>query len=134
MKTYAGTCHCKAVRFEVDLDDHLEKVSRCNCTFCTKRGALGCLLKPNEFRLVAGEDSLAKYEFGMKVGQHRFCKTCGVYCFGTGHLPELGGDFVSFNVNCLDEVDPGKLSPIYWDGRHNNWEAGPRKEPWPIFG
>ena len=22
----------------------------------------------------------------------------------------------------------------YWDGRHNNWYAGTRDTPWPIFG
>jgi hypothetical protein len=132
MKTYAGTCHCKAVRFEVDIED-LEKVSRCNCTFCTKRGQLGAIVEPSKFRLVAGESELSSYEFGMKVGTHRTCKTCGIYCFTKGHLAELGGDYVGFNVNCLDEVDPGVLRPVYWDGRHDNWEAGPRVAPWPIF-
>jgi hypothetical protein len=39
---------------------------------------------------------------------------------------------VSVNVNCLDDVDPWQLSITYWDGRHDNWEAGPRPAPWPI--
>jgi hypothetical protein len=57
---------------------------------------------------------------------------CGVHCFGRGHLVELGGDYVSVNLNCLDDVDPNQLSVVYWDGRHNNWIAGQRPAPWPI--
>jgi hypothetical protein len=30
METRAGTCHCGAVRFEVDLEDGLSNLRRCN--------------------------------------------------------------------------------------------------------
>jgi hypothetical protein len=133
MKTHTGSCHCKAVRFEVDVED-ISKVTRCNCSICMKKlSMLGCMVKPDAFRLIEGEENLGAYEWGMKVAARRFCKTCGVHVFGKGHLAELGGDFVSINANCLDDVDAGLLSPLYWDGRHDNWQAGPRKEPWPIF-
>jgi hypothetical protein len=63
-----------------------------------------------------------------------FCSNCGVHCFGRGDVPELGGEFVSINVNTLDDVDVGTLEVGYWDGRRNNWEAGMRDQPWPIAG
>lgn len=129
MKTHTGSCHCKAVRFEVALDP--AQATRCNCSICMKLGAMGCIVKPDAFRLLAGEENLAKYE--NRIGGRRFCKTCGVYCFSYGHLAEIGGDFVSVNVHTLDEVDAWQLTPMYWDGRHDNWQAGPRKEPWPVF-
>jgi len=56
-----------------------------------------------------------------------------VTCFGRGHLAELGGDFVSINLNCLDGVELSELKVMYWDGRHDNW-AGARDEPWPVLG
>jgi len=56
-----------------------------------------------------------------------------VHCFGRGYLAEVGGDFVSVNYNCLDDVDPASLDITYWDGRHNNWYAGTRPAPWPVF-
>jgi hypothetical protein len=55
-----------------------------------------------------------------------------VHCFARGHLAELGGDYISINANCLDDLDPNRLTIHYWDGRHNNWEGGPRATPWPI--
>jgi hypothetical protein len=62
-----------------------------------------------------------------------FCKICGVHCFGRGFLEMLGGDFVSVNFNTLDGVDVNQLELLHWDGRHNNWQAGARKTPWPVL-
>lgn len=125
---HTGSCHCGAVRFEVDVDT--SKGSRCNCTICMKLGAVGCIVAPAAFVLLAGGDNLG--EWGGRVSRRQFCRTCGVYCFGRGHLDVLGGDFVSVNLNALDGVDAAQLSVVYWDGRHDNWAAGPRATPWPI--
>jgi hypothetical protein len=129
-KMHTGSCHCGAVRFEVDTD--LAQVTRCNCSICTKTAITGTQVKPAQFRLLAGEAQLGAYEFGHRVAKRYFCTTCGVHCFGKGHLEVLGGDFVSINVNTLDDVELGELRPLYWDGRHDNWAAGARDTPYPI--
>ncbi|MFZ5443266.1 MAG: GFA family protein [Myxococcota bacterium] len=130
MTTHHGSCHCGAVRYEVDLE--LDgKATRCNCTICTKLGATGVSGKPHQLRLLTSEAGL--FSYGRSPAALRFfCRTCGVYCFGRGDLPELGGAFVSVNVNTLDDVDVGQLAISYWDGRHDNWQAGTRDRPWPI--
>lgn len=128
-ETHPGSCHCGAVKFQVDID--VAKASRCNCTICTKMGVTGGIVKPDAFRLLEGEGSLSTYGKS-EVAKRYFCKQCGIHCFGKGHLEQLGGDFVSVNINCLDDVDLATLHPIHWDGRHNNWQAGPRDTPWPI--
>ncbi len=128
---HVGSCHCGAVRFEatVDLSDG---GSRCNCSICTKLGAFGKTMKPEAFKLLQGADDLSTYVWRTKSSTRYFCKHCGVLCYGTGHVPELGGDFVSINLAALDDVDPNTLKVVHWDGRHDNWHAGTRDTPWPI--
>ncbi len=125
-----GSCHCGAVRFEVEVDT--SKGGMCNCSICAKVGAVGAIVKPAAFSLLAGEGSLGAYEWGAKISKRFFCSRCGVHCFARGHLAELGGDYVSVNLNCLDDFEPTASKITHWDGRHNNWEAGARDKPWPI--
>jgi hypothetical protein len=126
-----GGCHCGAVRFEAELDLS-QGGSRCNCTVCTKTATLGAIVKPHQLSLLKGQDDVGAYAWGAKISTRYFCRHCGVHCFGRGHLAEVGGDYASVNLNCLDDVDPLLIKTIYWDGRHNNWSAGPRPTPWPV--
>jgi hypothetical protein len=130
-KRYAGGCHCGAVRFEADFDLS-GGVSRCNSTWCTKRSGTGVIVRPTGFRLLTDEKKLGGYAWGGRTATSFFCPTCGVHVFGRGNLPQLGGEYVSVNVNCIDDIDPATLKLVYWDGRHNNWAAGPRDAPWPV--
>jgi hypothetical protein len=130
-KTHPGSCHCGATRFEVDLD--ATRGTRCNCSICQKLGLTTAIGKPADLRVLTDESALAMYEWGGKVGQRYFCKTCGVMVFSRGHLPQLGGDYISIPLNALDDVDLRDVTVTHFDGRHNNWMAGARSEPWPVF-
>jgi hypothetical protein len=89
------------------------------------------MLKPAAFRLLAGEDQVTAYQWGAKISTRYFCKACGIHCYAKGHLAELGGDYVSVNLNCVDrDFDEAKIT--YWDGRHDGWEKGPRPTPYPV--
>jgi len=131
VRTHTGSCHCGAVRFEVMLD--ASTGACCNCSICTRLGAITGIVKPEAFRVVAGEDRQTAYEWGRNIAKRYFCNTCGITCYSRGYLEPLGGHYVSVNFNTLDDVDPSQVKLIYWDGRHNNWQAGPRDTPWPIF-
>jgi hypothetical protein len=126
-KTHAGSCHCGAVRFETDLD-LAAGTSKCNCSICRKQRAWSATVKPDAFRLLAGEADLSDYQFGSKQAHHLFCKHCGVRTFGRGHVPEIGGDYVAINVACLDDVPDAELAALpvrFLNGRDNDWMHQP---------
>jgi len=127
LKTYKGSCHCGAVRFEADID-LAQGTNKCNCTICTKTRNWNAIIKPAAFRLVAGEDAVSDYRFASKQGSHLFCKTCGVRTFERGHVKEIGGDYVSIKLASLDEVDPLEFieAPVrHANGRDNKWWEPP---------
>jgi len=123
-KTYRGSCHCGKVRFEAELDLSAGS-SKCNCSICTKTRNWGISVKPDAFRLLSGAEDLSDYKFTPESTiHHEFCKHCGVRPFGRGFIEEMGGDFVSVKLCCLDQVNPEELvsAPVmYCDGRANNW-------------
>ncbi|XXF80030.1 GFA family protein [Myxococcaceae bacterium GXIMD 01537] len=132
-KVYSGGCHCGAVRFEAELDLG-NGATRCNCSICTKVGATAIIVKPSAFRLLAGAENLGEYRVTAGSPNHRsFCQRCGNHVFGQGNVPEIGGAFVSVNVNALENVEHSAVKIQFWDGRHDNWAAGLRPEPWPVL-
>lgn len=113
-KTYAGGCHCGAVRYETTAD--LSRVLSCNCSICTKRGLLLVAVEPRQFALVSGDEHLSDYQFAKKRIHHFFCTHCGVESFSRGTGPD-GSEMIAINVRCLDGVDLAALTLMPFDGR-----------------
>lgn len=128
MKTFLGSCHCGAIRFEADID-LAQGTVKCNCSICTKMRFWPAIVSSASFRLLAGQGDLATYRFGTQANGHPFCRHCGVHAFGTGSSPRWG-NFYAVSLACLDNVTADELAnaPItYLDGRHDNWHTPPRE-------
>lgn len=127
LKTYAGGCHCGDVRYEVDLD-LAAGTAKCNCSICKKTRNWAANVKPAAFRLLTSPDKLSDYQFGTLSGHHRFCSRCGIRSFGDGHVEQVGGDYVSIAIACLDAPDEEiAAAPVHFsNGRDNDWMHPPK--------
>ena len=113
-RIYEGGCHCSAVRYRVTLA--LDPLISCNCSMCSKTGAILAFGPLERFELLRGADALTDYQWGKKRIHHLFCSRCGVRSFSRG--PGRSGEpTVAINVRCLDGVDLDALAPRKFDGR-----------------
>ena len=105
-RRYTGSCQCKAVTFEVQID--LELTRTCNCSRCQRLGAIWGYTSLEKLKVLTGEESLTTFTFNRHRGKHRFCKVCGIEPFAVGSIAVI-------NANCLDGTRA--LKPEHADGR-----------------
>ena len=122
LKTYRGSCHCGAVKFEAELD-LTQSSYRCNCSICRRTRFWPAVATADGFRLLSGESELTQYLFNTKKNFHYFCKHCGVRAFGVGNETPMGKMY-GVNLGCLDDVSDEVLSQVpitYVDGRNDQF-------------
>ncbi len=123
-KTYRGSCQCKRITFEADVD--LTAGShKCNCTGCWKRRLWSLGVKPPAFRPLTGAEFLSTNRPGEPRGSGGFCTHCGVITYTHVDAADWNdGAYVSIAVSSLDDLDPADLvaAPIrLLDGRNDDW-------------
>ena len=126
LKTYRGSCHCGAVRFEADLD-LTQPTFRCNCSICRRNRFWPAIAREGGLRLLAGGEKLTQYLFNSKKNEHYFCSVCGVRPYGVGTETPIGRMY-GVNLGCLEGITEEELSrlPItYVDGMHDRWQSAP---------
>lgn len=115
MTHYTGSCHCGRVRYTADLD--LSKpVFECNCSHCSRKGFLLSFIPALSFELLSGDADLTEYRFNKHVIAHRFCRVCGVQCFGEGKSPD-GTETRAINVRTIEDLDLSTLTRQMLDGK-----------------
>ena len=103
------TCHCGAVEAEININGDFEKMMRCNCSICKRKGAIMSMVKNEDFKIIKGRDKLKLYQFHSKLAKHFFCTICGMY---THHNPRINPKLTGFNLGCIDEVDVYNLKNV----------------------
>ena len=94
-------CHCKSIEAEINIIK-LDKILRCNCSICKRKGFIMAMVKNEDFKIVRGRDKLKLYQFHSKIAKHFFCAICGIY---THHNPRSNPLMTGFNIGCVDEID-----------------------------
>jgi hypothetical protein len=128
-QTFHGSCHCKALKFEADID--LAKgTGKCNCTYCWRVRNWSARVEPAQFRWIAGEHEAGRYNFRSDDNHHLFCKTCGVRIATVGDLKEHGGPYASIMVSTLEDLPVEELlaAPVHYaNGRDDDWMHTPKE-------
>ena len=113
---YEGGCHCGAVRFRVDVEDHLALA--CNCSMCSKMGYLHVIVPPERFAILKGQEALTTYTFNTHVAKHMFCRVCGIHPF---YRPRSHPSDWDVNALCLDGDAAARFRVEPFEGK--DWEG-----------
>ncbi|HEY3668637.1 MAG TPA: GFA family protein [Polyangiaceae bacterium] len=113
-KMYTGSCHCGNVSYKTSMD--LQRAITCNCSMCSRTGAVMAFVPKDSFELLSGQDSLSDYQFNTKKIHHLFCSNCGVRSFARG-TDRKGAEMFMVNVRCLEGVDMKAVSITEHDGK-----------------
>ena len=54
MEKRQGKCHCGAIEFEVELENGIEDLRRCNCSLCRKKGAVMASVPLERLKILRG--------------------------------------------------------------------------------
>ena len=104
------TCHCGGIEAEVNIPENgFEKIMRCNCSICKKKGYIIGVLGPDDFKLNKGEDLLTLYQFKTKTAQHYFCKVCGIH---THNRPRSNPKIYGINIACVEGIKPFEIENV----------------------
>ena len=120
-----GRCHCGKTAFAIDGDIPFA-LTRCTCSFCSKRGHLYAYFEPGQFRLTTPEANLATYRWNTRMVAHHFCPECGCGTFSDSPAFQPGGSWdgttrrIGVNARLFDDFDAAAAPVQVLDGK-NLW-------------
>ena len=131
--TLIATCHCGSTR--IALPSHPTSAKSCNCTYCSRAGAVWAYYKPGALAFLAQEGEATYAPGGMN--RHHFCSKCGMQTWGDSPdwasmynadgTPKDGeGSGVptdrlyAVNLRLVEDIDWSKVAVEELDGR-NAW-------------
>ena len=119
-----GHCHCGRNAFEA-AGELPEKLKRCTCSFCSKRGLLYAYYGPDQFKVTEGTSD-AVYRWQTKQVAHHFCSACGCSLYADSPAFELDGKWdgttrrIGVNARLFDDFEAADWPVTVIDGK-NLW-------------
>lgn len=107
-RTFEGSCHCGAIRYEVTMPMPESGIAG-NCSICSRAGLLLTFVPASSVRFISGADRATDYQFGKKRIHHHFCPTCGVRSYSRG-ISANGEEMFAINLRCIPEIDLSKVT------------------------
>jgi hypothetical protein len=120
-----GSCHCGNVAFLID-GSIPEKLVRCTCSFCSKRGALHAYYAPEQFKLLTPASHMGTYRWQSKLVAHNFCPTCGIAVYSDSPNFQRDGSWdgktrrICINARLFEDFDAASYPVDVIDGK-NLW-------------
>ncbi|MBW4484527.1 MAG: GFA family protein [Tildeniella torsiva UHER 1998/13D] len=120
-----GQCHCGKVHFQIE-GDLPDQLTRCTCSFCSKRGVLLAYFHPDQFHSTVADGSDSIYRWNTEMVAHHFCSTCGCATFSDSPAFELDGSWdkvtrrIGVNARLFDDFDAATAPVTVIDGK-NLW-------------
>ncbi len=115
-----ASCHCGATKFETSVVP--KALTRCTCSFCSKRGALWFYATPDQFRLLTPIENGTLYSPTNPDNRHYFCPACG--CATFSETPDWSEPSecrrIAISAHLIDDFDIHGLPVEVLDGR-NLW-------------
>jgi len=109
MSKCLGSCHCGAVKFELSTSESLGPYFRCNCSLCSRKGAVMGEAPKSALRVTEGQEFLSLYQWNTRDAEHYFCQRCGIY---THHVMRGATEFVGINMGCIEGINVFALEPV----------------------
>lgn len=116
MKSFHGSCHCKAINFSfLPESGKIEEGMRCNCSLCRRKGILlsNFVVEPKNIEIGDSEGFLNCYQFATGVARHYFCSNCGIAPFVQ---TRLNPGCYRVNLGCVEGIESLSLKEIFYDG------------------
>jgi hypothetical protein len=109
-----GSCHCKTVTWS--FSDPIDGVTACNCTLCSRYGALWVYGHVGHGITVSGTTS--SYARGSKINNYHFCTHCGcVVYYASNSKDEQGRIRAALNLRTSNDPKQVAHFPIdHFDG------------------
>ncbi len=123
--TTKGSCPCGNVSFKID-GEIPSQLTRCTCSFCSKRGALYAYYQPEQFHSSASGESDGIYRWNTQMVAHHFCSNCGIPTYSDSPAFEPDGSWdkktrrIGVNARLFDDFDAATAPVTVIDGK-NLW-------------